>query len=84
MSNITSDGDVVRNIVGHPLSVEGETLLIIDTGVLRPLLVSLHDVAADQELDNGEETALERHEQSDADEDPSHQLHSMGQHGSSY
>ena len=83
-SYFASDRNVVWNIVRHPFSVESEALIIIsDAGVLRPFLVILHDVAADEKLDDGVETALETHEESDTDEDASDQLHSVRQHSSS-
>ena len=63
--------------MGHPFPVQCEAFLLTDAGVLWPLLVLLHNVAADEQLDETNETGLKDDQDDDGDEDGSDGLYSV-------
>jgi len=70
--------------VRHPLPVEGEALLLADAGALRRVLVMLHDIAANEKLDDSEDAGLEDDEDVDGEEDGADCLHAVHHGGPHY
>ena len=65
--------------MGHPLPIQCEAFLLTDAGVLRALLVLLHNVAGDEKLDDTDETGQEGYQNDDCDEECSDCLYSVRQ-----
>ena len=63
----------------HPFPVQCEAFLLTDAGVFWPLLILLHNVAADKQLDETNETGLKDDQGDDGDEDGSDGLYSVRQ-----
>ena len=63
----------------HPFPVQCEAFLLTDAGVFWPLLILLHNVAADKQLDKTNETGLKDDQDDDGDEDGSDCLYSVRQ-----
>ena len=65
--------------MGHPFPVQCEAFLLTDAGVLRALLVLLHNAAGDEKLDDTDETGQEGYQNDDCDEERSDCLYSVRQ-----
>ena len=63
--------------MGHPFPVQCEALLLTDARALWSLFVLLHNVAADEQLDDAEETGQEYDQDDDGYEDGSDCFYSV-------